>query len=354
MPLIKEKRLIDNLEEFADKLLFFIADDSEHGCKEFLSVINRAYEQYNQPIESWTTSWFYQYTRVRGVEAQDAIKGIQNSTENFRSLTEFVKLVSTGKWDNGSFNNFLFRELIKKIPGYLFVEEDLTKDIFMRLNEIVSAKIEVYVTHYVQSEQSIKLRRQEMEQSLKGQGQNGAKPNFQVARAALSELQVSTANQIKNEADRSQDYFVEKVKLIINPQAAIATSLQSTFVLRGSAGGYQLSWIDSLGKESEIALDTKPQLNQWLSQQSVFEKEQIDQLKVLLLSIDTSKPIGMSTFKEQLSNSLLGIPNKRVVEMSQAPGRLVVEQFAIAGLFGHKPKPVIPAEQEAVLSRSPE
>lgn len=71
--------IVDNLNEFAEKLLSRIADESDEGCKQLVHVLESARARYNKPIESWLKGWFYQFTRKRGQEIDMAIKGWKRS-----------------------------------------------------------------------------------------------------------------------------------------------------------------------------------------------------------------------------------------------------------------------------------
>lgn len=127
--------IIDNLNEFAEKLLSRIADESDEGCKQLVHVLESARARYNKPIESWLKGWFYQFTRKRGQEIDMAIKGMEAFPDAYTRLQEFKLLVGKGEWEHGSFNYYLFDELIKSVPGYKPLESELVHPIILKLRQ---------------------------------------------------------------------------------------------------------------------------------------------------------------------------------------------------------------------------
>ena len=161
--------IIDNLEIFSEKLLNLIADESDTGRDQLISIIESAKEHYNKPIESWIKGWFYQYTRVRGPEVDKAIKGIEAFPDAVTRLQEFKLLVGKGEWKPGSFNYYLFDELIKAVPGYQPLTNDVLHAVILRLDKLINTRIDGFMSEYKANQKLIESRekeRQETHQSL--------------------------------------------------------------------------------------------------------------------------------------------------------------------------------------------
>ena len=132
----------------------------------------------------------------------------------------------------------------------------------------------------------------------------------------LAKLNAVHLKKLKNECVKARDLFLEKVQLLINPKDAashaeinneslIAKGVTATFILRGKPNHYTLSWISTLGKVNEVSLAAYPQLRQWLNAQPALGEEQMSQLKVYLLNVNTAKTItGMESFKKELQAKL--------------------------------------------------
>lgn len=153
--------IIDNLDEFAEKLLSLIANESDEGCSRLIAMIEAAKKNYNKPIESWLKGWFYQYTRVRGPDVDQAIKGMAAFPDAFTRLQEFKSLVAKGEWNQGSFNYCLFVELIKAIPGYKPIDDELIQPIIVRLKDLISIRIDGFMYQYKANQKLMESRDQE-------------------------------------------------------------------------------------------------------------------------------------------------------------------------------------------------
>lgn len=157
--------IIDNLEDFADKLLKVIADESELGAKRLISILNTANENYKKPIDSWLMGWFYQYTRLRTSQVDKTIQGIKAFPDAVTRLQEFKLLILDGKWNEGSFNVQLLDELIHIIPGYQVLKPDIKNEVILRLKELLIMRIDHFINDYQIAQKQARLRKVECENS---------------------------------------------------------------------------------------------------------------------------------------------------------------------------------------------
>ncbi|MDI1352918.1 MAG: hypothetical protein PSV35_09185 [bacterium] len=370
MPLNNEKKLmviLDNLNDFADKLIGEIADESEHGYQQLVAKIQQAYFYYNKPIESPILGWVYYFTRTRGNEINLAIKNIEAYTDTPTRLKEFKSLVNDGQWNVGSFNYYLFIELINSVPGYEPLDKESLVPVMKRLRELLLQKSSVFIAQLTLSNKLIEEREQERQNihPLKGNSvvaielssdlkssQTSAqiyaekiyfclvvkKNEWQLSwidysgtvialklnkelTLLLEHLRVKHVEQlnpiqerkIKHECLKIREIFLAKTQLLINPdekthEALIAKGVTSTFILRGTPNHYNLDWINSLGKITTISLEKKLPLKTWLNNHNSLSEHDIPQLKAFLLQINTAQSIGMDEFKKKLKNCLAPEP----------------------------------------------
>ena len=116
-----------------------------------------------------------------------------------------------------------------------------------------------------------------------------------------------------------RDAFFEKTQVLINPkhpktgvelsnEELSTQGVTASFVVRGQAGDYGISWINTLGKAAPIALESYPELHDFLSCQDTIEGEELIQLKAHLVQVKTTHAIGMGDFKTKLQDCLLRRP----------------------------------------------
>ncbi|AMP91758.1 Uncharacterised protein [Legionella pneumophila subsp. pascullei] len=209
--------IIDNLNEFAEKLLSRIADESDEGCKQLVHVLESARARYNKPIESWLKGWFYQFTRKRGQEIDMAIKGMEAFPDAYTRLQEFKLLVGKGEWEHGSFNYYLFDELIKSVPGYKPLESELVHPIILKLRQKINKRIDEFMSQYLATQKLIEARKQELLQT-----------------------------------HQSAHKFIDNVSITNDLEAAKKTAKENKsviqFCLIFESNIWKLSWIDATGK----------------------------------------------------------------------------------------------------------
>ncbi len=209
--------IVDNLNEFAEKLLSRIADESDEGCKQLVHVLESARARYNKPIESWLKGWFYQFTRKRGQEIDMAIKGMEAFPDAYTRLQEFKLLVGKGEWEHGSFNYYLFDELIKSVPGYKPLESELVHPIILKLRQKINKRIDEFMSQYLATQKLIEARKQELLQT-----------------------------------HQSAQKFIDNVSIINDLEAAKKSAKENKgiiqFCLIFESDIWKLSWVDATGK----------------------------------------------------------------------------------------------------------
>lgn len=212
-----KKKPLEVSKEFVDQVLSIIANESEEGRKKIVSIARRAESKYELPVKSWITGWFYQYTRTRGEKVEQSINVMENFPDAYTRLQEFKLMISEGEWNVGSYNYFLFLELIDAVPDYQPLQEQLVHTFVMELKDQVIQQINSFMAQYKASLEEIK--------------------NREIERQATRE----SARQL-----------VENVMLFNNLAAAKKYQLtqkdKTTFSLVYEADQWQLSWIDVNGQ----------------------------------------------------------------------------------------------------------
>jgi hypothetical protein len=164
MPLQNDKNvliILDNLNEFAEKLLSQIADETSEGRHQLVAKIQQANNHYNKPIESPILGWIYWFSRTRGSDIDLAIKTIEAHTDAATRLKVLKLLVSEGQWHVGSFNHYLFEELIKGLPEYQPLDSEALEPVIKRLKELIFLKIDGFINKLTANQQLISSREKE-------------------------------------------------------------------------------------------------------------------------------------------------------------------------------------------------
>lgn len=393
---MKKKYVIDNLEEFADKVVHLIADESA----DVISLIKNAKESYEKPLESWLQSWIYSYTRNRGEEVEQAMRGIKSSSQVYQRIVAIEELITKGEWKEGSFNTFLLKEVIKSIPGYESNGKELTQANLIRLKDLIISAIELYKHHHRVAERDKQSREAELkgvnfsvnstleqvvlfsnlEQAKAAQETKDSSkkcfsmhmeknklklywvdflgkvysltPSSNLLRNPNKLFGADTSNAIKAECDVLHRVFLEKVNVKINPQETnpelIEKRVCSTFILRGQPNEYRLYWLSSLAKEMPISLDDYPQLNTWLNENDTPDE---GVLRTHLLHINLSRSLGMEAFKSRLQDCLGGrFGFATATKDNPEVGKINLEAFSmIAKLFAETGERNAPPSQNHSL-----
>lgn len=161
----KTPEITDNLDEFVDKLLNQIADESEEGRKALVKTMSDAKGLYKKPMDSWLTGWVYRYTRIRGPEIDRAIGSVQAFPDAYTRLQDLKILVAKkGEWHtDSSYNYYLFLELIKSVPGYKPLDEGFTPTIIIKIKDKIIDQIDIFMRQYQANQESIAHRNKERE-----------------------------------------------------------------------------------------------------------------------------------------------------------------------------------------------
>ncbi|CEG57487.1 hypothetical protein [Legionella fallonii] len=153
----------DHLDDFVEKLLTRVADESEEGRAALIVSMEAAQKIYNEPAESWFYGWFYQYTRTRGPEIDTAISSIKAFPEAYIRLQEIKILVSKGEWlPDSSYNYYLFVELIRSVPGYKPLEAELMHPITIKVKNKILDKIDNFMYQYQATQKAVAERNNEL------------------------------------------------------------------------------------------------------------------------------------------------------------------------------------------------
>lgn len=248
--------IVDNLNEFAEKLLNRIADESEEGCKQLISAIDAAKERYKKPIDSWIKGWIYKFTRTRGQEIDSAIMGIEADPDSYTRLQEFKLLVGKGEWNHGSFNYYLFDELIKLVPGYQPLESELVHPIILKLREKINKRIDEFMSQFRINQKLIESRKQELLQT-----------------------------------HQSAQKFIDNVWITTNLESAKKSAKEDKsiiqFCLIHKNDIWKLSWIDATGKV--YSLEPSEELIKILVEHNVKEVDDLSALHLKQLKQECVK-----------------------------------------------------------------
>lgn len=160
----KLPEIIDNLDEFVEKLLNRIADESEQGRISLIATMITAKKLYNKPMEYWGIGRFFSYFRTRGDEVEQAIEHIEDFPDAYDRLKEIKALTGVGEWNpNSSYNYYLFVELIKSVPGYKPLDADLINPITLKVKNKIIDKIDNFIVQYNANQKLIESRKLERE-----------------------------------------------------------------------------------------------------------------------------------------------------------------------------------------------
>lgn len=179
-----------------------------------------------------------------------------------------------------------------------------------------------------------------------------------------------TKKHLKQECVKTRDLFLDRVHVLVNPKdhktqkemtnkELVDQGNLTTFVLRGHAGSYSLTWINALGKGKTILLDRYPKLAGWLNEQTSLTEEHIYKLRAYLMYVNTAKAIGRDDFKVQLKNCLEKRPPPPPPQIeSEAPvakpKKLNMALFAdIAKILSNSPQRIAPVDTPELTQGEP-
>lgn len=346
--------VLDNLEQFSEKLMNIMTDESPEGKAKLITIMQTALDHYNKPIENWVTGWIYSYSRKRGTEVKSKITEAEKPTDTAERLTGFKQVIEKGAWNlKSSFNYYLFVELINAVPGYEPIDESLIPKVGERLKKMLNERIEQFIEQFVAKQQAMEKAKKEFEETCRLQ-----------EKALASTCIYSTLEEAKKAAQADQDkvvfclrqdnsqwkltlvdftgeaftlnlgndlatalrehkpddpehenafklgclnarkLFLKKTSLHINPTEDVK-DMCSSFILKTNENQHFLAWINALGKEHNLDLAKNPELKAWLaSHPTLNTDEDVYQLKTHLLHVNVNQPIGKEEFKHELMAKL--------------------------------------------------
>ncbi|WP_454785182.1 hypothetical protein [Legionella sp. WA2024007413] len=144
-----KKKSLKIPKEFVEQVVGIIANESEAGRQKIVAIARRAEKNYQRPVQSWVTGWFYQHTRTRGEKIEQSINVMKDFPDAYTRLLELKLMISEGEWNvNSSYNYFLFLELIDAVPDYQPVEDSQLPKFIMELKDEVLAEINIFMNQY--------------------------------------------------------------------------------------------------------------------------------------------------------------------------------------------------------------
>ncbi|MFI4962628.1 MAG: hypothetical protein ACHP6H_02080, partial [Legionellales bacterium] len=95
------KVITKNLNEFAEKIVSLLADESTSGRARVLGMLDQAKTQYERLIKSMVQGWVYQYSRLRVPEVDRVLATLSQTepgiTEVYTRLKTIKSLIKRGE-----------------------------------------------------------------------------------------------------------------------------------------------------------------------------------------------------------------------------------------------------------------
>lgn len=134
-----------------------MTDETETGRKKIIALSKSAEKKYANPVKSWLTGWIYQYTRTRSGTINQSIKVMENFPDAYTRLQEFKLMLSEGEWNAGSYNYFLFLELIEALPEYEPLKKQFVHAFILQLKDLLIQKVDVFMLQHKSSEEKKRI-----------------------------------------------------------------------------------------------------------------------------------------------------------------------------------------------------
>lgn len=391
-----KKEVIWNLQEYADKIFLLVASESGAAQRQLVGIIKQAENEYKAPLDSWVQGWVYRFTRQRVGEIDTAITQLEGGSDAFHRVLAIKELLSKGEWKQGSFNYDVFMEFIKVIPGYNAIKERLAQPVIEEMSKLVVKKLDQYLIdnkalQEKKAAQALDLQagHQRLKKAVEGVficndlpatlqnakntpantlfylrlqdkkwkfswvdafGSNHQlEPNAEML-ALLTNKNITNIIQLKEQdiphlkeqCLKVKAAFLSKVRVFINAEGnEKSQEAQAAFVLSKTATAWALSWVSTMGVRREINLSEYPALQAWLAAANTITEEQLPELKMHLLRVNTTNSLQMTDFKSQLSACLTRTPVEppKQEQAASAPShQLDMSKFtSVAALFGSRP-----------------
>lgn len=365
------KVIMDHVDDFVQILLSVIANESDAGHKNVLTILHKAERRYLAPVESWITGWVYGYTRVKGDKIHQSQDVIKRFSDAYTRIQEFKLLLEDKHW--GAFNLYFFDELVKSIPSYEPLTEDERSPVLKRIKALMLEKFDGFMSAYKVTQGQVARRKEEQlvleqkallqinkellcsslacaQKSLQDKPESihfclvldekvwqlhwvdftGKAHPLEISEelytllanhkiTSIDNISPIQAKSIKRECLAARaELFNKAAQTYINPMTAQGntvlsdeqlkeSAIRGAFIIRGASAPFILSWISLVGHVNTINLTLYPELNSWLNQQTAVSERDLERLKTYLLYVNTSNALGMEDFKAKLNNCLAGV-----------------------------------------------
>lgn len=348
------KKIIYNLEEFAQHLVNLISDGSLEGIRRLDTLLLDAKKEYTLE-DSAIWSSFYSWFRDRGEAFNKTALELQTFPDPLIRLQEFKKFISEGEWYITSANTRLLIQLINALPGYQKEEDSyLHKQIIPDLIHLIKQDIEQLIKQHAIALAEKKRRDEEIQRISDGKPsaldmvilcdnpedarriacEQLDKRVFSLTSSAgkwqlqwfdftgkASELKIGdelSAILLKNDADfsfslastssrpplsamnlrrmkllidKTVNEYLDRTNLLINPPPANEKELVSSFIIEGQQPDYKLYWVDSIGVKQEVEKHKCQAFSEWLSQQGEIRLGLLPKIKTWLQHVDIRRDV---------------------------------------------------------------
>lgn len=394
--------IIDNLEQFTAKLLDVVADDSLNGAARLIKLARAGLAEYKKPRDYLITGFLYSRSRVEEIEQfitwletvknnEQRLAGIQqrittggwhkDSSFNYYFFRELIKAIPGYEPLDDKGEEVIIHRLSTLFPDYLqgFIKQyqDTQKAIEATQKELAAVQNapkksvdHILVTNDLKNAEHLAKKQAAntvFHLILKNKlwvlswfdssGKAHGLPCSAELKSLLAsqnitdiaELRSTQVVKLKNECMKIRNAFLDKIQVLINPNDATKAKplsneqlsemgIRAHFILRRANADCSLSWIDTLGRAKSITLAEYPLLLEWLSKADSNGEQYATQLKTFLLQVKVNKSLQMDGFKEQLQNCLFPVAETPSKKPQIETGKLKIGDYAIASIFGHKPK----------------
>jgi len=147
---VKNEQLIimEDLKTFTDDLFLLLADESPEGLQRVVVLIQESKELYEGKDAAMYSKWITYFTRIRGPDIEQALRGMAAFPKVYTRLQEFQILISKGEWTTTSFNYLFFISLIESLNKYAPPKPKDIGSIVDHLQTLLTGKIEQFKREY--------------------------------------------------------------------------------------------------------------------------------------------------------------------------------------------------------------
>lgn len=228
-----KKKPMEVSKEFIEQVLAIIANETKEGREKIVAIARRAENKYELPVRSWITGWIYQYTRTRGEKVDQSINVMENFPDAYTRLQEFKLMISEGEWNAGSYNYYLFLELIAAVPDYQPLDESIMPVFITELKEQVLKQINSFMAQYKAVLEDVKVREMERQAARENArqllGNVVVFNNLEAAKASLSKRPDKTTFTLSYKNSQWQLFWVDATGEVypLTPGEELAQKLET-------------------------------------------------------------------------------------------------------------------------------